>query len=192
MQENLYERAKIGLHDYIIWLHDRGDKSDQYRCHGHSSKSGVQIRRKEKIKLFKFNNLKQSQSGWFKRKEIEWEQSGRIGMGGYLTTIENIVDDSWTIEKIGTSFPHLNEWDRLAILYIVDGKITESEMSDMKDNIREVVDEIVEMKIARILSQLLQDEKSNAHHAANLKPLNYRKTNKTAGKYNPPDANEPT
>ena len=175
MQHDVYERGKAALHDYLIWLRERGDKSDQYRCHGHMKKfQPIRASRTPKKKM------QGTETKWFKKKEAEWKESGRISSGGYLTISENNIE--WTLEKIGAAFPQLNYWDKLAALYLLDGVVSEVEMADIKLNIREVFDEMVEMKVARLFSEMLQAEKHQSKSNDNLRPLNYRKTNKTAGK----------
>lgn len=185
LHENVYERAKNGLHDYLIWLRDRGDKSDEFRCYGHSKQRRERLAA-QNIKTSTASAITKSATHkWVRKKEAEWSASGRIGIGGYLTVSENLV--RWDLQRISTTWPQLNQWDKLAVLYIVDGTITEAELTNINANIREVFDEIVEMKVARMFSAMLQAEKHNSQGNDYLRPLNYRKTNKTATKNRRPE-----
>lgn len=126
------ERALECLHDYAIHLRERRRiKRDPDRVFSSSAMSAV--------------------DSWEKEKFQEWLSAGRITQDGFLRISQSPLSRH-TLESMGRAFPELKGLDLWAALITSDGTSTEEEMAkDPAQNIREVVRQIVEHELNRIL-----------------------------------------
>lgn len=102
---------------------------------------------------------------WEVEREREWGHAGRLTPDGRLRMSGQYL--RWTLDAVGNAFPELRQFDRLAALILLDGQVEEGWM-DAQENIRAVIDEIVDIRIARIFGQVLIDLRSLGGQAGAL------------------------
>lgn len=154
------DRAHNGLHDYLIWLRDKGDNSDRGGKPDKWSrifKSGISESR-DTIRDAKLGELSKqtllADREWFGAIECKWKNQKRINRHGYLMPKKS--QGPWTIRRISKSFPKLSVRYQVALLINLNGTIGGRTVE--KDQVVDIVDQAVERtvrrEIARIFSQV--------------------------------------
>lgn len=88
---------------------------------------------------------------WEKEKYQEWKKDGRIAEDGRLR-VGLKPPEPYTQADLMRIWPHLNVFDRLAALIILDGVVEEGYMGRKEhENIRAVVEEIADDRLTRRL-----------------------------------------
>jgi hypothetical protein len=153
VQNTLAERALEGLHDYAIYLRERGDRSDvlaRTRVEREVKPRAVRPEQLEKQAV-----LEAAAVVWENARLRDWRAAGRLTSDGRLR-VDPGPAPRWTLTKIARSFPELTSWDRWAVLIVVDGIFRRDEMAkDPHQNIREVIEEIVDVRLTRVLREEL-------------------------------------
>ena len=143
------------LHDYAIWLRERGDKSDllartRKERAGKPKSPNPQHTRKLKV-------LEAAVVVWENDRLREWRNSGRLTQDGVLR-VDPGPAPRWTLTKIKRAFPELSSWDRWSVLIASDGIFRRDEMAkDPHQNIREVIEEIVDLRLKHRVREDLAD-----------------------------------
>lgn len=155
MQGTVAERALDGLHDYAIWLRERGDRSDVL------SRTREERTPKPKAEcprlILKLKVLEAAVVIWENDRLRAWRAAGRLTSDGTLR-VDAGPAPRWTLAKIKRAFPELNRWDRWAALIAADGIFRRDEMAkDPHQNIREVIEEIVDLRLKRRVREDLAD-----------------------------------
>lgn len=89
---------------------------------------------------------------WERDRMKEWKAAGRMTEDGVLRVPPPGTVKPWTLETITETWPHLNAWDRLAVLIELDGVVEEGYMDDKaQENIREVVQHYSREEVERAL-----------------------------------------
>lgn len=153
MYGTLKERALEGLHDYAIWLRERGDKSDVLsRTRDERDEPTVQW---SPLKLNTSKRLEAIIDDWENEMIREWREAGRLTEDGVLRVTHEPLPP-WTLQRIGRTFPGLKGFDRWAVLIAADGVFRGNEMAkDPHQNIREVIEEIVDLRQKKNLREEL-------------------------------------
>lgn len=152
MNRTIHEKAIEALHDYAIYLRDQGDFSDlnEKQRAAKKSKENKPPSRAETEQQYR---AQISVEVWENEKIRQWRECGRLTSDGTLKLVGEEYN-RWSLKRIQRAFPELNKWDRWAALIIVDGVFTREEMAkDPHENIREVIEQIVEVQIKRHLSK---------------------------------------
>lgn len=86
-----------------------------------------------------------------------WRTAGRLTADGTLR-VDPGQAPRWTLTKIERAFPELSGWDRWAVLIAVDGIFRRADMArDPHQNIREVIEEIVDLRLKHRVREDLAD-----------------------------------
>lgn len=146
------------LFDLYIWLKEKKkDKSEQ-----------EEPKKEEPLTLTVFSATAQRHADlWIRQKVKEWQKQGRM-LEEYLRVPP--PPPPWTILDVNRVLPHLNAWDRLGVLLVLNGRTPEeyimSEKGIASDVFREVVEEMVNRAVANIFSDALVDMRKNAQAKA--------------------------
>jgi len=112
---------------------------------------------------------------WFNGKLKKWNRQGRLREDGTVRVL-NVQLEPWTLRRIGKIWPKLNEWDRIAVLVDLDGKMGRTWM-DAHENVRAVIDEIVDLRISQIFGEVLMGlRRGDAAMDNRDKPTHERRT----------------
>ncbi len=156
MQKTVAERAIESLHDYAIWLRDRGDLSDSLaRTREERADSPTKPECPQRTR--KLKALEDAAATWEKNRLRWWRARGRLTTDGTLRVPDGPAP-RWTLTKIERAFPDLNVWDRWAVLIAVGGIVRRNEMAkDPHQNIREVLEEIIDLRLKHRVREDLAD-----------------------------------
>jgi hypothetical protein len=168
VQQDLVERARSGLHDYLIWLRDNGDASEGYanKRHERTQREIGHGRHRKRVRGdFAITpdigqetvRARLGINVWEKRKINSWRSGGRLRPDGTLRCSPR-PDKPWTLERVAAAAPEANEWDHLAALILLDGVVRRRFMDSLK-NIREVVEGIADDRLTRALQDPEHSEK---------------------------------
>ncbi|MES2155413.1 MAG: hypothetical protein V4510_09795 [bacterium] len=155
MQGDLHERARNALHDYLIWLRDRGDTSEGYanqRYRNARRARGTRQRHKSRGDFGTSGvgvctaGARRGVDAWYRRKENSWRSGGRMRPDG-LIRVSPRPDKPWTLERVAQAVPEAGAWDHIAALIFLDGVVRRQDMK----NIREVVEGIADARLKRAL-----------------------------------------
>lgn len=155
MQGTLAERAYDGLHDYAIYLRERGDKSDwtartrAERAEKPRPPRPALVKRQATLELLT--------TVWENERLRTWREEGRLTADGVLRVGQGALP-RWTLTKVSRAFPELEGLDRWAVLIAADGVFRSDEMAkDPHQNIREVIEEIVDTRLKKVLREELAE-----------------------------------
>ncbi len=145
------------LRDYLIWLRDKGDKSEGYAAkrtaiaRANLGDSSIHKARDYNASLVGDGTAiaRRGVNQWERRKLNSWRAGGRITPDGVLRTSPRPAKP-WTLEQVVAAAPEANFWDHLAALIILDGVVRSRFMDSLK-NIREVVEGISDERVKRAL-----------------------------------------
>ncbi len=155
MQNTLAERALDGLHDYAIYLRERGDRSDLLARTREERAEPPKPPRPQLTR--KLKELEEAAAVWENNRLRWWRARGRLTSDGTLRVPAGPAP-RWTLTKIERAFPELTSWDRWAVLIAVDGTCRRDEMAkDPLINIREVIEEIVDLRLKHRVREDLAD-----------------------------------
>lgn len=176
------DRAIEALHDYLIWLRDRGDHSDEGKRPDHGSKATLSERRaasdtfRDQRQIRDIFSEQTSRTAvevkrWALKKERSWKAAGRINRWGYL---KGRKPKPFTLDRIARAFPGVSRARHIAILITVGGRF-KNRME--QDDIIRIVDEAVKMRvrheIAAVFSGLstLRDPEPMTGGSSGRKPM---------------------
>lgn len=152
MQKTTSEKALEGLHDYAIYLREKGEIVDE-EDEPQEVITRVVTKREE--------NDESAAMTWENCKLRKWREAGRLMDDGTLR-VDAGPEPPWTLRKICKVFPQLSLLDRWAVLIACDGQIRRNEMAlGTNQNIREVIEELVDIRVRKVIrlevAQIFQD-----------------------------------
>ncbi len=163
MDATIAERALSAAHDYIIYRRDRGDRSEAADWRAAAGRNAKLRKLKHATKDRASTGLSHAPSSralaeikiWERRCLEKWAQEGRLTQNGNLRVSPG-EPPAWTLKSIAQAFPNLKTYDRVAVLIAADGMIEENYMTEHR-NIRIAIEEIVEMKLKRLLPSKMSE-----------------------------------
>ena len=187
----VWERAISCLVDYHCRLSEREARGTRERRGRHRRYRGVRGRQFARAstsgqRAIRFESSRRSRSAgddpcelvtcaskaavreaerWERERAHVWNRDGRLTADGRLRVSGNPW--RWTLDSVGRAFPDLRGLDRLAVLILLDGWVEEGWM-DAHTNIRAVIDEIVDIRVARIFGQVLTEIRSSGALSGDL------------------------
>lgn len=161
MKDDLETRARAALHEYLIWLRERGDTSEENvrlsRARNRRRRRGDSTIPERSFDLAgagqETARARLGIDAWEKRRLRTWARHGRLAPDGRLRVSEG-PPPPWTIGRVRRAFSHLKLLDTLAVLIHLDGIIEEDYMEGHR-NIRLVLEEMVDIAIKRSIPKEL-------------------------------------
>lgn len=152
MQHDLYDRARSALHDYAIWLRERGDRSDR-RADTRAERVPKSATARERKRAQKGRTSYSEAAAlvglnwWWRQKEVELKAAGRMTEDGFIRT-SDAPRPPYTLQDVARAWPHLKEPEQVACLIELDGVVEEGFM-DAHKYIRETMEKIADERIER-------------------------------------------
>lgn len=165
MTGTIAERALAAAHDYIVYLRDHGDKSEEAGWKAAAGRDSTRKKTETRQPAYKWrrdyggerdtngNLLLEELAAWEQEKESAWERAGRLAEGGRLRVPQG-RPAPWNDASVRAAFPDMPDADLIAVLIAADGEIDEEAWQVGRyRNIRKVIEEMVDLRLNKILPE---------------------------------------
>lgn len=151
--DQLWKKALNCACDLLCYLRDQGDRSEEQAeevCELKPEKPLAQLTRVSEDAI-------READYWYRQKQREWSEHDQLNRFGLLKVWPDHKVVRYSFSQVKRNFPWLHLYDQLALTMELDGDVTQEELMDVKENLRNVVDRMVEQRLSTLLQEISAD-----------------------------------